>query len=225
MVLLYQLFFIVFILGASCFGIPIFIGALMFSLMFTLSNVFTIQLLVLQSTTIIVTSCIGYFIALFVSIKNNVEKFDRKTVIKYSVISILGILIYFNRNMISSLYYFYKPLFILVTIIGFIIVCYKNEYLRNKYFKVNTLYSILISILIFIAFGIFSIVIWKISELLPGTSLAGFILLLFAFFCVPRLICNLFETDKPIIYFSILFMTWKYLTLISDLVLILAKRT
>lgn len=80
--LIFQLFFITIILISSFFGLPTFLFVVSFSLLFTAANVFTLPLLIIQSSVILITATIGFIIATVVSLKNIAEKDDYTDIIK-----------------------------------------------------------------------------------------------------------------------------------------------
>ena len=63
MVLAYQLLFIVLVIGSSFFGLKAFITTVMLSLLFTIINVYTLSLLMLQSSVILGAGVIGLIIS------------------------------------------------------------------------------------------------------------------------------------------------------------------
>lgn len=74
MVFLFQIFFFAVVIGSSFFGLDTFFTVVAISLLFTLVNVYTLPLLLLQSSVIICTSIIGLIIATIVSIKKDEPK-------------------------------------------------------------------------------------------------------------------------------------------------------
>ncbi|WP_343019619.1 hypothetical protein, partial [Clostridium celatum] len=80
--LIFQLFFITIILISSFFGLPTFLFVVSFSLLFTVANVFTLPLLIIQSSVILITATIGFIIATVVSLMNIAEKDDYTDIIK-----------------------------------------------------------------------------------------------------------------------------------------------
>lgn len=71
MVVVFQLFFCAIVIGSSFFGFGTFIGTVFFSLLFTLGNVYTLPLLVVQSSVILGAGVIGFFIACVVTISKS----------------------------------------------------------------------------------------------------------------------------------------------------------
>lgn len=116
MVLAYQLLFIILVIGSSFFGLNVFFMTLICSLIFTISNVFTLPLLMLQSTVILGTGVIGFVIATVVSLSKSGEKMseykrrmDFKSIISaifYVILTFIGLLVY--RSIYMYIHYVYS---------------------------------------------------------------------------------------------------------------------
>ncbi|ETJ38098.1 hypothetical protein Q604_UNBC07757G0002 [human gut metagenome] len=76
MVLAYQLLFIILVIGSSFFGLKAFMTIVMLSLLFTITNVYTLPLLLLQSSVILSAGAIGLIIAIFVSLSKAKDSWD-----------------------------------------------------------------------------------------------------------------------------------------------------
>ncbi|SCI70627.1 KWG Leptospira [uncultured Clostridium sp.] len=75
MVLLFQILFFILIIGSSFGGLKSFIVVFSGALLFTFLNVFTLPLLLIQSSVIIGSGVIGLFIAIFVSVIKKIVNF------------------------------------------------------------------------------------------------------------------------------------------------------
>ena len=224
MVVLYQLFFSAIILISSLFGLPAFLTTVLFSLLFTFSNVFTAQLLVIQTTVILSVSIIGFFIAAIVSlykfiIKNNTLE-GRKYLIKNAIlISLIGLIIYYYNYIIYLMMYRKILFFILVLfILGIILLI--NENLRNNIIEfvkndAKNNIPILIKVLILYTLMLVSIVFLVIKAPFIEEMLS--LLVIVGLFYIPTIICKLLKINSAILFFILLFLNWKYISFIGSL--------
>lgn len=128
--ILFQIFFCVIIIGSAFFGLPTFLAVLFLSLLFTLGNVFTATLLIIQTSVILSAGIIGLIIATIVSVSRAHEEKKLKSIICNIalVIIAIGIYTYFRR----ILYY------ILIIMSVIFIFCKIKKYfimsdLKNRY--------------------------------------------------------------------------------------------
>ena len=134
MVLAYQLLFIVLVIGSSFFGLKAFITTVMLSLLFTITNVYTLPLLMLQSSVILGAGVIGLIIATIVSLskvkgswayyKSRVSLSDIKSGLIFIALVIFELYIY---KMVYA-YTFYMYSGILYNVLKFVLI------LANIYF-------------------------------------------------------------------------------------------
>ena len=133
MVLAYQLLFIILVIGSSFFGLRAFFITVISSLLFTMANVFTLPLLMLQSTVILGAGAIGLIIATIVSLCKSgqrlieyKERMDFKSIrnaIIYVIFVFIGLWVY--RRVYMYTYYMYSgSLYDLFTFILFIAKLY-----------------------------------------------------------------------------------------------------
>lgn len=234
MVLLYQLFFILIIIGSSFFGLPIFLGVSLLSILFTLSNVFTIQLLVIQSSVIIVSFFIGLIIASFISVTRYLNEIQgdekrKKKLLKLGLLAIISFIVYFFHYNIIIFVNSYKKLSLIIIIVSFIIVLLLSETLRNKlksYSNKDAIFMILkrlpLILLAYMIYGLCWLLVFKLLDTFPffnevSTSLGGFMFAFLCFIIFTYIVGNLVEISNPFLFLALVYLNFKYLYLVASI--------